>query len=264
MTQNDSLALTAPGAAREAYAIVANTLRATILRGELEIGEKLPDEGQLCAMFHVSRSTIREALRTLGSQSLIKVVRGKGGGIFVTQPRIQDLTDGLSAMFGLVAGTDECTIEELVRARTLLEVYAVRNAALSRSKSDIEYLRETLPSRDRTARIPRERSFDSNYNFHAAILRVANNRVIEAIAVPIFSTLHYRVHRRSAKFPVSKTLAEHWKLLEAIAEGDPDQAADLMRGHLEGLKPVYAALDRRGRPGARPASIDGVARDTSG
>jgi GntR family transcriptional repressor for pyruvate dehydrogenase complex len=234
----------------EAYAVVANRLRAMILSGELAVGERLPRESELADAFAVSRSTIREALRVLGSQSLIEVVRGKGGGTFVAQPKMQDLTDGLAALFGLVAGSDECTIDELVDARKLLEVSAARDAATSGNAVALQALKDSLPRRGIKS-LSAARAFESNLGFHVGVLRAAGNRVIEAVAVPVISTLHYRVRREPGEFPVCRTVEEHWELYERIASGDADRAAALMESHLEELRPVYSALQRQDEGGTQ-------------
>ena len=63
--------MSAPGARQPQYAFVADALRAQILAGELQPGDRLPVEPELSARYGVSRSTVREALRVLSSQHLV-------------------------------------------------------------------------------------------------------------------------------------------------------------------------------------------------
>src|SRR6478735_5117351 len=69
-----------------AYQALAADLRDRIVSGEFQPGDRLPIEPDLCVRYGVSRSTVREALRLLASQNLIRTVRGTTGGSFVAHP----------------------------------------------------------------------------------------------------------------------------------------------------------------------------------
>ena len=69
------------------YATVATAIAADILDGRRSVGELLPPEGELCATFGVSRSTVREALRRLRDLGLVEASRGVGTRIVANQPR---------------------------------------------------------------------------------------------------------------------------------------------------------------------------------
>src|SRR3954468_11719481 len=90
-----------------AYQQVADQLRALIISGELVAGDRLPPEGELGASFGVSRSTVREALRSLASQGLIETTRGTTGGTFVTRIKPAAVTSYLETSIGLMSGTEE-------------------------------------------------------------------------------------------------------------------------------------------------------------
>ncbi|MFC3242253.1 winged helix-turn-helix domain-containing protein [Gordonia humi] len=65
---------------RPAYAVVADGLRDRILAGDLKPGTRLPVDADLRAEFGVGQSTVREAIRTLASENLVRTVRGATGG----------------------------------------------------------------------------------------------------------------------------------------------------------------------------------------
>lgn len=71
---------------RPRYRALADRLRADILAGHYPVGTRLPSEQQLCETFAVSRHTVREALRSLGSQGLVRGRQGAGTEVVATEP----------------------------------------------------------------------------------------------------------------------------------------------------------------------------------
>lgn len=97
-----------PPAAERAAAIAAELI-SRIIAGEYPPGSRLPSEAALCAMFQVSRSSVREALGRLSALELITTRRGAGGGAFVTRPAPQDMAARLAPILA-VAGFDADTL----------------------------------------------------------------------------------------------------------------------------------------------------------
>jgi len=77
----------------KAYEQIAEQLRDLIMSGELAPGERLPNEANLARQFGVSRATVRESLRVLSAQNLIRTAKGSGGGSYVTLPTIDHLSE---------------------------------------------------------------------------------------------------------------------------------------------------------------------------
>jgi DNA-binding transcriptional regulator YhcF (GntR family) len=105
-----------------AYEQLAEQLRNQIVQGTLAPGERLPNEADLAAVFGVSRTTLREALRVLSSQHLITVRRCVTGGTFVAHPRPDNISQYLEASVGLLSGTNvperhQCDRDAARRAR---------------------------------------------------------------------------------------------------------------------------------------------------
>ena len=65
---------------RKAYEQVADQIRELIMTGAISPGQRLPNEAALTAQFGVSRATVREALRVLAAQNLIRTSKGSTGG----------------------------------------------------------------------------------------------------------------------------------------------------------------------------------------
>lgn len=228
---------------RLAFQQVADQLRKLVVHGELAPGTRLPSEPELAAQFGVSRSTIREALRMLSSQHLITTSRGVGGGSYVTHPEPEEISRLLHTNIGLLTGTKQVGVPELLEAREVLEVPAARFAAIRHSDAQLERLRSALPATisDR----PEEWTFQVNAAFHKAILDAAGNELLRLVTAPIFTFLQTRFLRNRATPQFwDQVWEDHGVILEAITSGDPDRAGAEMLRHLETLRPTYEQIDR--------------------
>jgi DNA-binding FadR family transcriptional regulator len=228
-----------------AYRQVAAQLRELVLRGELAPGERLPNETELSAMFGVSRSTVREALRVLSSQNLITTTRGVSGGSFVAHPSPDHISEFLEASLGLLSGTEAVSVADLLEARSLLEVPAARRAARQRSDEDVATLRAGV--REDLQALERER-FEGNFRFHRVIVEASGNRLLEIMARPIFTVLRTRFLRDQAPRDFWVRVAdEHRRIFERVEAADADGAAREMAEHLQHLGSTYLAIDRMQR-----------------
>ena len=87
----------------KAYEQVADALHRQVVTGELEPGSRLPTEVELASGFGVSRATVREALRLLAAQSLIRTAKGAGG----REARDSSVGDSeMEAILGVLKGED--------------------------------------------------------------------------------------------------------------------------------------------------------------
>ena len=227
-------------AIRPAYEQVAKQIREAILEGRLQPGERLPVELELTRMFGVSRSTVREALRTLTSQNLITTTRGVTGGSYVAHPDPEKVTRYLETIITLLSDVDELTVDELTEVRQILEVPASRRAAEDPTPQFLEELRQTLEG----AHGDGIAAFDRSRIFHELLLGAGGNRLIELMAGPVFNVLRTRAVRRGIgkEFWVSVD-GEHVAIYEAVAAGDGDAAAAAMESHLIRLARAYADID---------------------
>src|SRR5690606_28810121 len=121
----------------KAAELVAQRVRKAIATGEMKDGDSLPSETELMAKFKVSRPTVREGIRILESEGLIRVSRGARGGGRVIGP-----DHGIVARAAALAlQTQGVTIADLYEARTLIEPPAARLAAERRPKEAAAALR---------------------------------------------------------------------------------------------------------------------------
>lgn len=106
---------------KKAYEQVVDQIRDLIVTGQIAPDDRLPNEAMLAAEFGVSRATIREALRVLSTQHLIRTAKGSQRGSFVTIPSVELNTQFLEANIGLLSHSD-VTLEEFLEVRELLEI----------------------------------------------------------------------------------------------------------------------------------------------
>jgi DNA-binding FadR family transcriptional regulator len=223
---------------RKAYEQVADQLRDLIVSGELQPGDRLPNEAVLARDFGVSRATVREALRVLAAQNLIRTAKGAAGGSYVTLPTVDHISAFVRANVGLLTESQHVTLEELLEARELVEVPATRMAAERRTELDLERLRATVPS-DRL-RLGTKEEFAYNSEFHSCMIEASGNALLSIAAQPIFSVLQTNLARSTLGRQFHRSIRDHHRrIIEAVEAADADAAAVEMRGHLEFLRPYY-------------------------
>ena len=237
---------------RKAYEQVGDQLRELIMTGELTPGERLPNEALLARQFGVSRATIREALRVLAAQSLIRTAKGAGGGSYVTIPSVGHLSDFLSSNVRLLSEARDVTLAELIEVRMLLEVPAVRLAAERREDDDVARLRATIPLD--AEKLDTRAEFVHNRDFHTIVIECSRNSLLYIAAQPVFSTLQTHLARSVLGRRFHREIHRHHVLIaDAVEAGRADLAAGHMERHLEFLVPYYEKAWRdldRARPRA--------------
>ncbi|KQN75268.1 FadR family transcriptional regulator [Devosia sp. BK] len=221
--------------------IVVDELRRRIASGALPVGSQLPTEPQLEQQFEVSRTVVREAIAELRASGLVTPIQGKG--IFVseqTRPAMIDLTPGEIQSIPQTL--------EMLEFRMAIETEAAAIAAYRRSAEQENAIRAA--HHDMANRVIEDRpTTDADFAFHLAIGAATNNRFFidglkrfgpASIPRSQFPTLP------SAKDPayLAGVVAEHERILDAIADQDPDAARLSMREHLLGSQKRYRRLAR--------------------
>jgi len=206
---------------------VFGALRKAIEEGQLPVGTRLSSEAVLAQQYGVSRSVIREALRSCASLGLTETRTGKG--TFVVADRVGgDLALG------------QYSARELTEARPHIEVPAAGLAARRRSDDELQLLRDIVAAMVREEDPQAWVALDAT--FHAAIARTSGNRVFEKVVADIRDALANQsetLNMVAGRKHDSDT--EHGEILAAIEKGSPEEASAAMGRHLAA---VDAALDR--------------------
>jgi DNA-binding FadR family transcriptional regulator len=218
-------------AQRRLHTHVVEALVPMIVSGELAPGSLLPTEPEMSTRFGVSRSVVREALRVLGAKGLIEVRHGSGTR--VTTPDKWDPLDPmiLSELRG--RGPSAQVLHDLLEARTIIECEVAALAAERASQHERETLKAALRlMRDALDDPPQFVTGDSA--FHVTLLKAARNRVLERMAQPMHELLQYAQALTDAIPGVlTRALADHEAIADAVLRHDAEGAREAMRAHLE-------------------------------
>ena len=214
---------------------VEETIKAAILSGDLKSGEMLPSEAELARQFNVSRGTLREALRVLASQHLIYKVPGARGGTFVQSVDYRALGEVVTDSVDNLLALGSIRFDEVTQMRELLEVPAVRLAAVHRSAADLASLRDIL-EQQKSASVDDPAIPDLDRQFHTLIARASQNRVLASFV----AALHHAtepVHYLDLSPEVGReTVRQHQAIVRAIADQDPQEGEKAIVEHLTYLR----------------------------
>lgn len=223
------------------YKRLADRLRSQILAGEFQPGERLPAELQLMEQYGVSRSTWREALRTLAAENLIVATRGVNGGTFVMEPSTQDIENYLQNSLSLLMRT-QLSAEQIIEARIFLEVPAAGLAAERRTEDHLRLLKTSI---DELRSGSGPQVWTANKLFHGTLLDATQNPLLRAFIAPIYTTLRTNILREYAESEFwDQVGCDHEDIFEAIRERDSAAAEKAMRHHLVSLEGTYVDLNR--------------------
>lgn len=231
---------------RKAYEQVADQLHELILSGELSAGQRLPTELEVAKQFGVSRATVREALRVLSAQKLLRTVKGTHGGSFVTVPTVDHISQFLQANLSLMSRSDGVTLSEFLEARECIEVPGARLAAQRRSEGDLAALQAAIP--DEPLAFSVDDQFSYNKRWHSAVMEASQNSLLRIAAQPVFVVLQFNLQRSALGRQAHQSInRDHHLITAAIVDGDANRAEKAMRDHLAVLRPIYEEIWRNAR-----------------
>jgi GntR family transcriptional repressor for pyruvate dehydrogenase complex len=212
---------------------VAVDLGTRIVRGELLPGARLPTESELGEAFGVSRSVIRDAVRTLSAYGLVEVRQGVG--MLVSNP---SETAAYSGALIIQLMRSELSVADVFEARATIETDLAAVAAARSEESDWEAMEENLTEFIEAVE-SREwaRAEMCHLAFHVSLLRAARLPALEILLKPLQEIIMLSSLPPSLE---GKDLAEVWSIedanrhrpiLEAVRNRDEEAARTAMRRH---------------------------------
>lgn len=254
--------MTEPVAPR-AYEVAAHWVEERILAGELRVGDSLPAERELAGQLGVSRAAVREAVRSLQAQGVLRSTVGAGatGGTRVTAMPSGALTRLLRIHVALA----NFPLPDVVEVRVALERLSTRLAAAGAGAEDLACLQARLAELRTAAAQGREAFNDADAAFHVAIAEAAGNRLAADTTIAIRESVRAPMLRRFVAMAdgafaelAAQLNTEHEVVLEAITAGEAARAEELMEAHIRG---AWSRMTGDGSQGAGggPAGLRPVA-----
>lgn len=166
-----------PKSSADLSAQIAKAIRDAIVSGDLIVDERLPSETELCDQFDVSRSTVREALKRLAAQNLIRTQRGATGGAFVRRLSYDEAQAQHVTTSTLLLSMNAVDFETACEARFALERACAPLSASRRSPDHLATMRAEIHRQGQPG-LSDERFCDSDVAFHRALVDGAGNPVL--------------------------------------------------------------------------------------
>jgi DNA-binding FadR family transcriptional regulator len=215
---------------------VARDIVDDIVKRGLHTGDRLLSEAAMLVEYDVSRESLREALRLLEVQGLIRLRRGPGGGPEVGHLDPANLGRTSTLFYHLAGGTYEELFEAWELCESLLAARAARNA-------DREAVREAMePFFDEPHDEDGMAAFVSTaINFHAVVASLAENRVLEMMLQTIgMIVTHHVVVNAEPRDTREEVTHGHAEVARAIAAGHTNKARELMGQHIAHIALHYS------------------------
>ena len=217
---------------------VAVQLASELRAGRWKPGEKLPSEAELCRVFRVGRSTLREALKSL---AFIGVIRMRaGGGSYAAEERSAYMDGPLLAKGVLNTEKD---VTDLSEARLVLETELSGLCALRASDQDLENLENLVVQMNAAKQQDGVEFRQLDLAFHLAVGMASKNQILAELLKHIREGLQELISK-SLLLPAGMELAyqQHRTILEALQQRNPRRARMAMRNHLRTFERGYKVV----------------------
>ncbi len=216
---------------------IAESLRASILRGRLSPGDALPSERDLATTYAANRSTVREAVRQLEAWGLVQVRHG--GATRVREYLLSAGIELVPHLFSARGQVDPAVLRDLHECRAMILGWSAEQAATQADPASLARLeglvREMRAALGRPARLQ-----ELDYDFFEALVGITGNRVLG-----LFANVVRNVYLAGRERFVSMyeggafNLVHHEAVVAAVRARDPAAASAAMRAHA--LSPLRAA-----------------------
>ncbi|MCM3714698.1 FadR family transcriptional regulator [Alkalihalobacillus oceani] len=202
-------------------------LKDLIVKGKLKIGDKLPNERELCTLLGVSRSSLREGLKVLAQQGLITRITS---GTYVTAEFSKVIEDSLTMQILL----NEATFDEVQETRLALEKELTALAAQRRTDEDLQAMEEQLATLREAVEQNDKRLFvKADMEFHQMIAKAARNSVL----MYVYNTISHLIFKVQKQVAYDSTVLAashdyHQQIYQLLVAKEDELAQKTMESHL--------------------------------
>lgn len=216
------------------YRGVANTIGERILSGEWPIGSGLPSETALAQTLGVNRSTMREAIRVLEENGMLRRRPG-GKRLFVSAPRDTEIATRIKAAIVL----QKMSFLELWEAMHCIEPAITAAAALRISDAELDLLEENI-DRTRHAAAHSQNLVALDLEFHGIIAGASRSRLLQLCREPIAQLFYPSFLRLALRLDVVERIVfAHEQILEGLRMHDVVKARLWMIKHVVDFRSGY-------------------------
>lgn len=209
------------------YEQMAARIRKQIVDGTIETGDRLPNERDLAKQYGVSRTVVREAIKTLKQEGLVEVRAGLGTFAVDATGKALKQTFDLMMSFG-----KESTLADIVEIREILEPQIAAMAARRATDDDIARMDESIALMEEHMEVI-EKYTEEDHSFHLALAQATQNSIIPRLIASIVDLLQ-ELRKRIALVEGARERGQthHRRIVEAIRNRNPDAAKAAMQAHL--------------------------------
>jgi GntR family transcriptional regulator, transcriptional repressor for pyruvate dehydrogenase complex len=213
------------------YEQIVRQIQDSITSGELKEGDQLPAERELAHQFGVSRTAVREAVKTLREKGLVEAYPGRG--TFITNGTARSIQQTLDRM--IRSGPAEGTVH-LAEVREILEPEIAALAAQRVDEEMLSAMREAISVME-AARQDSEAFIEGDLDFHLALAEAAANPLILSLIDSIVGLLReQRMRIYFIEGGPERGQYHHKRILDAIEHRDSAGAREAMRAHLRQVR----------------------------
>ena len=205
-----------------------------ILDNQISIGSKIPNEFELAQMFHVGRSTVREAVKGLISRGILEVRRGDGTYVISTVYMENDVLG-----FGQIKDRYQLALD-LFDVRLMIEPEIVTWACRRATKEELVKLRELCDEVEYLYKQGHNHIY-KDIEFHSYLAKLSGNMVVERL-IPVINTSVVIFANITYRSLMQETLETHRAVVNAIEHKDPVGAKCAMNMHLTYNRQVIMEL----------------------
>ena len=225
------------GSAQTLSQKIERRIEEAIRQKKLLVGAKLPSERELCEMFAVSRTALREALRRLSARGLIEIK--KGSGMFVSELKIKDAIESLNLYYDL--SFDSNLIPQIIEVRRVFEPEIARMAANNRTDKDLEALHKSITNLEDCDPDNTQMEADIINKFHLNVAKATGNPIVIITMEPVYSLLPRMRNLIYANVDGEKgfMIKAHRTIFEAIRDKNADLAFKAMVEQINRTLEIY-------------------------
>src|ERR1700738_2658435 len=209
--------------------VLARELRERILSGELVEGTALPAERELVKQTQMSRATVREGLRILEVQNLLRAKAGRAGGAIVQRPTTKSMANSVTM---LIRGR-RIKLADLMETREALEPFCAELAARKRTEDELAALdRANTDISDPDADLPA--FLQANLDWHVGVAMASHNELLIGFMTALSQAIYAGTENAAFVDDNVRTVTAraHRSITTAIRNRDADAAGRRMRRHV--------------------------------